>query len=437
MSDSNTSPGSINRRQLLQAGCTAFGILSLTDILRLRSVAGMSSGSSRPTAVIFVTLGGGPSQFETYDPKPEAPAEYRGPYKAISTNVPGVKLCELLPRQAAMMDQLAVIRSIHHEQASHIAEHIVETGYDLRSSANARKGEMPSVGAVVSRVRGSNGSTIPSYVSLPRHHAYSGAHWLGAEHHFFAVNDDPNEPTFQVSNLSLNEKLDVERLTDRRTLLQNLDGMKQTHDLAGNADALDTFSQQAFDLITGEKAQRAFDINQEPSSLRDRYGRNPVGQRMLLARRLVESGVPFVKVRMVDWDDHEDLPQRISRRAVIYDNAISTLIADLRDRGLTRDVLVLAMGEFGRTPRINAKAGRDHWPAVNSVLFAGGDYQMGQVIGATDDKAGRVTEAPYRPQNVLTMVYRHLGIDPALTFPDYSGRPRYVLEERREISELL
>ena len=427
----------ISRRQLVKSGCLAFGGLTLPNILRLRAVAGQQGRKTRETAVIFVTLGGGPSQFETYDPKPDAPAEYRGPFGAIRTSVPGVQFCELLPRQAAMMEQLTIIRSVHHEQASHIAEHIVETGYDLKNSANSRKGEMPSMGAVVSKVRGRNVSGIPSYVSLPRHHAYAGAHWLGSQHHFFAVNDDPNSLEFHVSNLSLNSRLNSDQLTDRRALLQRLDAVKRANELAGNAVALDAFSQQAFDLVTGEKAQQAFDINKESPRLRDRYGRNKVGQRMLLARRLVEAGVPFVTVRMGDWDDHQQLPEKISKRAPIYDTGITALIEDLRQCGLSRNVLVVAMGEFGRTPRINGSVGRDHWPAVNSVLFSGGDYKMGQVVGATDAKASKVIEAPYRPQNVLAMVYRHLGIDPARTFADYTGRPRYVLEERRLISELL
>ncbi len=436
--DTNLSRASnISRRELIGFGGLALGGLTLTGILKSRAAAGQAGIAARDTAVIFVTLGGGPSQFETYDPKPAAPAEYRGSFAPIHTKVPGVQFCELLPRQAAIADQIAIVRSVHHEQASHIAEHIVETGYDLKNSANSLKGEMPSVGAVVSRVRGANRSGIPGYVSLPKHHAYAGAHWLGAQHHFFAVNDDPNEPSFKVSNLALSAQLDVARLNDRQTLLQEFDRIKQIHDLSGDADSLDAISQQAFDLITGERAQRAFDIGQESPPMRDRYGRNSLGQRMLLARRLVEAGVPFVTVRMFDWDDHKQLDTNIKQRAPRYDVAISALIDDLRQRGMQRDVLVVAMGEFGRTPRINVDAGRDHWPAVNSVLFAGGGYQMGQVIGATDDKASKVIAAPYRPQNVLAMVYRHLGIDPATTFADYSGRPRYVLEEREPIVELV
>ncbi|MBI1313572.1 DUF1501 domain-containing protein [bacterium] len=425
-----------SRRSFLEFGCRSIGGLSLLDVLRARLVAERTGTSVRRTSTIFVTLGGGPSQFETYDPKPDAAVEYRGNFSPISTSVPGVQFCELLPRQAALADRLTIVRSIQHQQASHIAEHIVETGYDLRSSTNARTGEMPSVGSVVSRVRAGS-SSLPGYVSLPKHHAYAGPHWLGAQHRYFDVNDDPNAETFRVSNLSVSDKLDVDRLKDRRSLAQQFDRGQQIHDQSGEADSLEAVSQQAFELITGQQAQQAFDITQEPPQLRDRYGRNIVGQRMLLARRLVEAGVPFVTVRMGAWDDHEDLDSKISQRAPIFDTGITALIEDLRDRGLTQDVLVVAMGEFGRTPRINGKGGRDHWPAVNSVLISGGSYRMGQVIGATDSKASRVVEAPYQPQNVLTMIYRHLGIDPATTFPDYSGRPRYVLEERELIQELL
>lgn len=427
----------LSRRHFLRTGGLFVGGPLLADVLGARRTSAGSGQSLEGTSVIFVTLGGGPSQFETYDPKPDAPAEYRGGFSAISTRTPGVAFSELLPRQAAVSDRLTVIRSIQHAQASHIAEHIVETGYDLRNSANARTGEMPSMGAVVSKVRGRTSSGIPAYVSMPRHHAYSGPHWLGSQHHFFAVNDDPDKPDFQVSNLALNPKLELTRLNDRRALLRELEQARRMHDLAGQADSLDALGDQAFDLLTGERARRAFDIGREPASVRDRYGRNPVGQRMLLARRLVEAGVPFITVRMGDWDDHDRLPQRIAQRAPLYDNGITALIDDLHERGMQRDVLVVAMGEFGRTPRINANAGRDHWPAVNSVVLAGGRFRMGQVVGRTDALGSKVTAAPYPPQSVLSMVYRHLGIDPAWTFNDFSGRPRHILEERDPISELL
>ncbi|MDB5385537.1 MAG: hypothetical protein JWM11_1183 [Planctomycetaceae bacterium] len=425
----------ITRRAVLKSCALTVGGSGLANLLRMRAEAG--NGLSRPTSVIFVTMGGGPSQFETFDPKPEAPAEYRGAFQSIATNVTGVQFCELLPRLARLADRIAVIRSIHHEQASHIAEHIVETGFDLRNFASTRNGDMPSIGSIVSRLRGVGPSGIPSYVSLPRHHAYSSPHWIGAQHHFFAVDSDPNSETFAVNNLALTGGLNRERLHERKRLQSAFGANRTVADRTGDAAAIDVFSKQAFDLITGERAQRAFNIQAEDPRIRDRYGRNDFGQRLLLARRLVEADVPFITVRTFDWDDHDKIAERMKVRSPIFDTGVSALIEDLRDRGLDRDVLIVTMGEFGRTPRVNQNAGRDHFPAVNSVMLSGGSYRMGQIIGATDRTASQVTAAPYRPQNVLTMVYRHLGIDPATAFNDYSGRPRHILEERGLIAELI
>jgi hypothetical protein len=422
---------------MLETSLLTMGGAALADVLRLRSLAASRGAPQRETSVIFVILGGGPSQYETYTPKPEAPVEYRGAFGPVSTSVPGVSFCELLPRQAKLMDKMAVVRSVHHEQASHIALHIVYTGYDLRNSANTRKGEMPTVGSVASKVRGPGPSGIPAFVALPSPFAYASPHWLGAQHQYFGVREDPNEPDFQVNNLAPNAKVTTEQLQDRRSLRRQLDRRTQLADLERSAETIDAFSQQAFDLVTGEAARKAFDIERESPAMRDRYGRTSVGQRMLLARRLVEAGVPFVTVRMGAWDDHVDLPGRIRPRAPEYDAGLSALIEDLHQRGMQRDVLVVAMGEFGRTPRINPNGGRDHFPAVNNVLLSGGDFRMGQVIGETDRNGAEVTEAPYRPQSVLAMVYRHLGIDPGMTFNDYSGRPRYVLEHRTPIAELI
>ncbi len=422
------------RRTLLASCSLAIGGAPLANVLRLRAA---EPTRPRSTSVIFVTMGGGASQFETFDPKPAAPAEYRGEFQAIATRLPGFHFCELLPELARMSERIAVVRSVHHEQASHIAEHIVETGYDLTNFSKTREGDMPSIGSAISRLRGVGPAGIPAYVSLPRHHAYSSPHWLGAQHHFFAVDSDPNEPTFTVDNLTLSNQLTVDRLRDRRQLQTAFGNGKPLTDLNGATEVIDAFSQQAFDLITGERARQALRIGAEDPRLRDRYGRNVLGQRMLLARRLVEAEVPFVSVRMFDWDDHADLPKLMKVRGPMFDTAVSALIEDLHQRGLERDVLVVAMGEFGRTPRINPNRGRDHYPGVNSILLSGGTYQMGQVIGATDRNGIAVSHAPYRPQNVLAMVYHHLGIDPGTAFKDYSGRPRYLLEERGLINELV
>lgn len=425
----------VTRRTLLKSSGVMIGGASLANLLRLRAEA--ANGQSRATSVIFVTLGGGPSQFETFDPKPDAPAEYRGEFAAIPTSIPGVQFSELLPGLARMADRIAVIRSVHHEQASHIAEHIVETGYDLLNFGSTRTGDMPSIGSVVSRMRGVGPSGIPGYVSIPRHHGYSSPHWLGAQHHFFAVDGNPNDETFAVNNLALSGGLNVDRLRERKRLQTAFGAGKSLADRTGDAAAIDVFSQQAFDLITGERAQRAFNIRSEDPRLRDRYGRNEFGQRMLLARRLVEAEVPYVVVRTFDWDDHDKIAERMKVRGPMFDTAMTALIEDLNLRGLDRDVLVIAMGEFGRTPRVNPNRGRDHFPPVNSVMFSGGSYRMGQVIGASDRIGSQVTHAPYRPQNIITMVYRHLGIDPSMTFNDYSGRPRHVLEERGLVTELV
>lgn len=405
-------------------------LLSLPALLQARAASKPTS-----TAVIFVQLGGGASHFETYDPKPLAPAEYRGSFAAIRTSVPGVQFCELMPRQAKLMHHLNIFRSIHHHEASHIALHMVETGYFLRNNTNALRGEAPSLGSVVSRLRPTR--DIPAFVSLPRAHAYSGPAWLGGKHAAFNVNGDPSEADFRVSNLALAKGLVSEQLSDRQSLRLQFDGARKLLDLDGQSTALDDFQKQALDLLTGERARTAFDLGREPARLRDSYGRNAFGQRLLLARRLVEAGVPFVMVRTFDWDDHDKLAERMKQRAPEYDNGLSTLIEDLRQRSLDREVLVVAMGEFGRTPRVNAKAGRDHWPGVMSVLFAGGRWPRGQVIGASDATGASAKHAPYRPQNVLAMMYRHLGIDPAQTFADFSGRPRHLLEERAPITELL
>jgi hypothetical protein len=422
------------RRSLLTSCSLVIGGAQLANVLRLRAA---EPQRRRRTSVIFVTLGGGASQFETFDPKPAAPAEYRGEFASIATRLPGFQFCELLPKLARISDRLAVVRSIHHEQASHIAEHIVETGYDLVNGSKTREGDMPSVGSAVSRLRGVGESGIPAYVSLPRHHAYSSPHWIGAQHHFFAVDGDPNELTFAVNNLALTDQLTANRLRDRRDLQAAFGKRQKLADLNGSTEVIDLFSQQAFDLITGSRAREAFLIQAEDPRLRDRYGHNAFGQRLLLARRLVEADVPFVTVRTFDWDDHADLPRLIKARVPMFDTGVSALIEDLQQRGLDHEVLVVAMGEFGRTPRINGNRGRDHYPAVNSVLLSGGNYQMGQVIGATDQNGIAVSHAPYRPQNVLAMVYHHLGIDPATTFKDYSGRPRSLLEERGLINELI
>jgi hypothetical protein len=341
-----------------------------------------------------------------------------------------------MPRQAQIADRLTIVRSISHTNNSHDpSSHLTQTGYYKKGEKGAAN-EMPSVGAVIARYRGPNHAAVPAYVAVPGIMRNGGAAQLGRACEPFETAGDPNSDKFEVKNLSLFTGLTAERLDDRSALLARLDSQRRIIDLHGSSPAIDQFTRQALDLVTGPRARAAFDIGQESSKLRDLYGRNTVGQSLLLARRLVEAGVTCVTVRVTGWDDHEKIAAGIRERGPAYDQGIAALIGDLRDRGLERDVLIVAMGEFGRTPQMNGAAGRDHWGAVMSVLLAGGGLKGG-ILGASNARGEVPVSAAYRPENVLAMIYRHLGIDPGQTFPDFSGRPRYLLEEREIIREIV
>jgi hypothetical protein len=421
----------VSRRHLLKAGVLG---LTVADLRRLQAATGTPP---RKTAVIFVELAGGPTQHETYDPKPLAPSEFRGPLGVVGTNVAGITFSELMAEQARIADKLAVIRSITHDSGSHgTSSHLTQTGYYLRNKQNLGN-EMPCVGSVVSRLRGSNTPGLPAFVSLPVAMRYGRPAWLGPGHAAFETVNDPSKPNFTVPNISLARGLTPQRLSDRQSLLANLDAARRVHDAAGTAEAVDQFTGEAFEMLSGEGARIAFAIEQESDTTRERYGLNAVGQNMLLARRLVERGVAFVTVRVTGWDDHSKIEAAMKRKGPGYDRGIAALVSDLHDRGMDRDVLVVSMGEFGRTPKVNANAGRDHWGKVMSVMMAGGGLRTGQVVGASDQNGAAPAERPYRPENVLAMVYRHLGIDPSLTIDDHTGRPRHLLGEHGLVSELV
>jgi len=427
----------MSRRSFVRAGALGVGALTLPDLLALRAKAAEAGKPLPKTSVIFVELAGGPTHFETYDPKPNAPQEYRGPLGVIATNQPGVYFSELMVEQAKIMDRLAVIRSIHHDSSSHgTSSHLTQTGYYLRNRQN-RDNDMPCIGSVASRIRGANQKGVPAYVALQRTMRFGNAAHLGKGFNPFNVKGDPNRDNFQVDNLGLSSSLNAERLDDRRSLLGQIDRQRELADTEGVAESIDKFTGDAFDLVTGGAAQRAFDINTEPDEVRDRYGRNRTGQEFLLARRLIEAGVTFVSVRVGSWDDHRGIADRMRSKGPNYDRALATLVSDLHERGIDRDVMVVAMGEFGRTPKVNRNAGRDHWGQVMSVLLAGGGLKTGQIVGASNPKGEVPADNPYRPENVLAMLYRHLGIDASRTFPDLSGRPRYLLERRELIEELI
>ena len=436
----------LSRRGFLEIGALGLGGLTLADVLRARAAARQAGESTRKTSVIFIEMAGGPSQHETYDPKPEAPVEYRGLYGAIPTNVPGVFFSDRLPHQSAVMDKVAIVRSVHHESGNHqMGAHLVQTGYYLRDRRSAVN-EMPSVGSVTAKVRGPNAHGIPPYVSVYTPMRYGGSAYIGHGFDPFVAQGNPNLDDYQVKNLSLIAGMNEIRLGDRRSLQARFDhAARRIDDPRGVADALDDFGRQAFDIVTGDRARDAFDIGREDPRTRDRYGRTLTGQSLLLARRVVEAGATFAHVQATEgggWDYHWNLQETLNRVAPPYDQGIAALISDLYDRGLEKDVLVVAMGEFGRTPKMNnglgeGTPGRDHWGHVMSVLLAGGGLPGGVIVGQSDSHGGEPAEAPYRPQNILAMIYRHLGIDPRLTLPDHTGRPRHLLDETGFISELL
>jgi hypothetical protein len=432
-----TTCDGIDRRNALRIGTLALGGLTLPDLLRHRAAAAEGGEPVRKTSVIFVELAGGPTQFETYDPKPSSPQEYRGPFGVVATNVPGVHLSELMVRQAEIMDKLAIIRSIHHDSSSHgTSSHLTQTGYYLRNRQN-RDNEMPCIGSVASRIRGANTQGLPSFVSLQRGMRFGNAAYIGRAYNPFVVTSDPSRSNFAVGNLGLAKGMANTRLTDRRSLLIQVDRGRRILDTKGVAESIDKFTSDAFDMVLGGKAQAAFDIAAEPQPAREKYGMNRTGQEFLLARRLIEAGVTFVTIRVGSWDDHNKIADRMISKGPAYDQALAALVNDLHERGMDRDVLVVSMGEFGRTPRINKNAGRDHWGRLMSVLMAGGGLRVGQVIGSSSPKGEEPKDNPYRPENVLATVYRHLGIAPETTIDDLSGRPRFLLEDRKLIRELI
>ncbi|NQV27471.1 MAG: DUF1501 domain-containing protein [Rhodopirellula sp.] len=442
--NSNEFCDGISRRGLVQAGLGGLFGLTMPELLRLQAASAAQPGTgvapSPDTAVIYLELAGGPTQHETYDPKPNAPIEYRGPFNAVATALPGVSFCELMSKQAAIADRLAIIRSIHHNSSSHgTSSHLTQTGYYLNDNQN-RNNEMPCIGSYTMRMRGANAKGVPAFVSIPQSMRFGRAAWLGKGNNPLETSRSADDKSFEVPNLTLLSGIDQDRLSDRRSLLSGFDAARRIVDNRGGAEATDEFTRQAFEMVTGDAARSAFAIDEEDDATRDRYGRNSIGQNVLLAKRLVERGVTFVTVRantLGSWDDHGDIRKRMNDKGPGLDQAIASLVTDLYESGLHQKVMLVAMGEFGRTPRVNKNAGRDHWGRVMSVLMSGGNLKVGQVVGASDSSGGVPVEAPYRPENVLAVLYQHLGIDPSLTFPDNAGRPRYLLETRDLIRELV
>ena len=460
---------SASRREFLRFGWTGFTSLSLAGLLRLRAQAAASAApASEPTAVILVWLRGGASHLETFDPKPNAPSEFRGPYSPISTNVPGIQICELLPQLAGIADRYTLLRSVAHTGGGHPAGSLQVLSGDP-DAADKQEPRFPDWMSIAHFLRSRQRRSIPNYIAINPVDQYdgfkiAGPGYLGPAWEPFKVLGDPSRPDFEVPNIGLKDGSQQQRLAQRLDLRQSLDRLRRDIDSSGMMDAIDRFEAQAIDMLVSPAAREAFDLTREPDAVRDRYGRHQWGQQCLMARRLVEAGVEIITTefdgplcgRVANWDDHavnHHVFDAIKYRAPFVDQAVSALIEDIYSRGLDRRVLVVVAGEFGRTPRISYVAssgggvasapagtvqpGRDHWPRANSMLFAGGGIATGQVIGATDARGEDAVERIVGPEDFLATIYTHLGIDyENVAIPDFSGRPIPIMREGQAIVEL-
>ena len=436
----NRNCAGVTRRDCLQLGLTTLLAGGFADLLRLRSQAA-GTASPRKTSCILIWQDGGPSHYETFDPKPAAPREIRGEFEAIETRTPGTFFSDQMPRLAGISDKLAIVRSIQHNQGNHGAgNHYMMTGAPPRIpvGCGAFVSFHPSLGSATAYERGAQDG-LPAYFSMAGMTRSGGPSFLGAKHAPFVVTDDPNRPNFRVRDVALPEGMTDDRFLGRRDVRTKVDRLQRIADKAA-ADpvlALDENYAQSYSLITSTEAQKAFDIHSESAAVRDKYGRQSFGQRALLARRLVEAGVPFITLNEGGWDHHTNLFSTFRTRMPAFENTIATLIEDLADRGLLDTTLVVVLGEFGRTPQINKDAGRDHWSNAMSVLFAGCDTPGGQVIGATDARGYAAIERILSPENFASTVYRKLGIDPGKIYYTPLGRPTHLVSDHTPISELM
>ena len=425
----------VTRRELLRVGgLTAFG-LTLTDWLRLRTLA--APEKSKAPGCILIWLDGGPSHLETFDPKPDAPQEVRGPFTPIPTSVPGIQISEHLPETAKRLHKIALVRSMTSTLGEHnFGSHYLLTGYKPNPVL-----QYPSYGAVVSHIRG-QGGVLPSYVAVPNYNKMAGEGYLPNGSRPFAVVGDPSKPDFRVRDLEPYAGLNQLRLERRRSFLDSLDRFGRQIEQQGRKDAA---FEQAYRLIFSANAKRAFDLNREPRTVRDRYGRRTIGQSCLLARRLIEAGVQFVTVTDRGWDTHNNLSYRLKEgysggkvgKVPMLDQAFSALLDDLEERALLDQTLVVVMGEFGRTPKLNTAGGRDHWPRVFSVALAGAGIPGGQAVGRSDSRGETPSERPVKPEDLARTIYTLLQIDPDHEFYTRDGRPVPVNQHGEVISELL
>lgn len=430
----------MGRRSTLKAGLAGIAGLSLPGLLAMREQAVASEKPLKGNkSVILVWMTGGPSHIDTLDVKPEAPPEIRGPFDTIATKLPGIRFCEHLPKMAAMMDRLTVIRSVDCRFSNHEPNMVMQTAnLDAEPRINPEAENYPAIASIVAKNRGPNDPGLPPYVVLnmqsKSHVAWPG--YLGKQYEPFLGGS-------AKGIFTLPSGLTQERLQTRQTLLTQFDQLKRGLDQKGSMDARDRYVQQAMELVIGKKAQETFDISREAEATRSRYGEHPWCQQALMARRLVEAGVNFVTLDLSHhgasgtWDTHGDnippyggIMNGLRPLLPVFDHLLTTLVSDLGERNMLDDVLVLAMGEFGRTPKIGTQQssdGRDHWPVVMSMTLAGGGLRHGQVIGATERDAGQIKDRPVTPGDLAATIYRHFGVPLDTFYLDHRGRPRPVL----------
>jgi hypothetical protein len=433
----------LSRRQALRLGATGlFGGLGLPALMQMQASAA-SGRAARAKACIFIMLEGGPSHIDMWDLKPDAPQEIRGPFQPISTSVPGTQISELLPRCSSLADKFTIMRSHSHGDNGHqTGRHWVLTGYPPGFGDGQAKGMpfnelYPSIGSIVSRELGIGGS-VPPYIEMPNPLGPGGPGFYGATYSPFTIETDPVEPGFQVRDLNVAKGVDERRFRLRRNLLAGVEQLGAARTSTGRAQTMSTYYEKALQLVTSPAAKRAFRIQDEPEKLRQQYGLTSLGQCALLGRRLVEAGCRFVGIDHGSWDTHVDNFSGHKKALVPpTDQALSALINDLDERGMLDETLIVMMGEMGRTPRINANAGRDHWSACQTVIFAGGGTSAGTVIGASDKTASNPTTEPYGIQDLLRTIFYLMGIDSSKTYQTPLGRPVPIVNGGKLIRELL
>ncbi len=435
-----------SRRSVLKTSLAGLGSLTLPALMKLRA-EGKTKTSGK--AVILIWMTGGPSHIDTWDPKPDMPREIRGPFKTIKTKLPGTHICEYLPKQAAMLDKFTIIRSVDCRHSNHEPNMVMQTANLANEPRTNSKAKLyPAFGSIIARHRGANHPSMPPYVVLnmkSRSHVAWGG-YLGAQH-------DPFDGASASRLFQLPAGLTMDRMQSRHTLSQQMNSLRAELDASGAMSQMDGFGQKAFDIVAGGRAQEAFDLSKEPQKMRDRYGEHDWAKQALLARRLVERGSSFVTIDLSNhsasgtWDTHGDnIPpyggiwNGLRPLLPVFDHVITTLVTDLAERGMLDDTLVIAMGEFGRTPTLGTQGstdGRNHWPYVMSMSLAGGGFRHGQVIGASSRDGGEIANRPVTPGDLAATIYHHMGVPLNATYNDHQGRPIFIVDEGAPLKELV